>query len=228
MKKNKIGLLIIATNKYVRFLNDLISSADSFFCRNDEVTYFIFTDKDIKIDSNRNIEVIETPHKKWPFMTLERYKIFNNSKNLLSEMDYLFYCDVDMRFENYIHEEILGDIVGTIHPAFIDNRGTVETNSNSLAYVSDDEDVQYFAGGFNGGTSYEYLKMADKISQNIQKDLDNGIIAIWHDESHLNRYYIDNPPTVVLSPSYCYPESWNLPFTRRLLALDKNHEEVRS
>jgi histo-blood group ABO system transferase len=228
MKKNKIGLLIIATNKYIRFLDDLISSADKFFCRNEEVTYFIFTDKDINIVSNRNIKFTKINHKEWPFMTLERYKIFDNNKEFLSEMDYLFYCDADMRFVNYVSEEILGERVGTMHPAFIGNKGTVETNPNSLAYVCEQEGLQYFAGGFNGGTSYEYLKMANKISKNIQKDLNNNIIAIWHDESHLNRYFIDNPPTIILNPSYCYPESWNIPFTKKLLALDKNHQEIRN
>jgi histo-blood group ABO system transferase len=88
--------------------------------------------------------------------------------------------------------------------------------------------MQYFAGGFNGGTSLEYLKMAKKISENIIDDFNRGFIAIWHDESHLNRYFIDNPPTKILNPSYCYPENWNIPFERKLLALDKNHSEIRS
>ena len=70
--------------------------------------------------------------------------------------------------------------------------------------------------------------MAKIITENIYQDLKNNIIAIWHDESHLNRFYIDNKPTLILSPSYCYPESWNLPYKKRLLALDKNHKEVRS
>jgi histo-blood group ABO system transferase len=88
--------------------------------------------------------------------------------------------------------------------------------------------MSYFAGGFNGGSSIEFLKMCDKISTNIEKDLQNGYIAIWHDESHLNRYFLDNPPTKILDPGYCYPESWGLPFSKKLLALDKNHEEMRS
>jgi len=44
----------------------------------------------------------------------------------------------------------------------------------------------------------------------------------------MNRYFIDNKPTKILSPSYCYGESMNIPFERRLIALDKNHSEVRS
>ena len=36
-----------------------------------------------------------------------------------------------------------------------------------------------------------------------------------------------NKPTTILSPSYCYPESWNLNYTKKLLALDKDHESIR-
>ena len=42
-EKPKIGLLIIATNKYTDFLNKLISSADDFFLTDSNVEYFIFT-----------------------------------------------------------------------------------------------------------------------------------------------------------------------------------------
>ena len=51
----KVGLLVIATNKYTRFLQPLISSADEFFLNDCEVTYFVFTNKDIDIQSSRNL-----------------------------------------------------------------------------------------------------------------------------------------------------------------------------
>jgi hypothetical protein len=44
----------------------------------------------------------------------------------------------------------------------------------------------------------------------------------------MNRYFIDNKPTKILNPSYCYGESMNIPFERKLIALDKNHSEIRS
>jgi histo-blood group ABO system transferase len=224
----KIGLLIIATNKYIQFLQPLIESADNHFLKNQEVTYFIFSNKDININSNRNIVKIDVEHKDWPWMTLGRYKIFSENSNILSSMDYLYYCDVDMKFEGGVGNEILSERVATQHPGYYDRRGTPETNPLSLACVFPHEEMQYFAGGFNGGSSQEYLKMANKISENIDIDYSKNIIAVWHDESHMNRYFIDNKPTKILDPSYCYPESWSIPFDRKLLALDKNHSEVRS
>ena len=224
----KVGLLVICTNKYIRFLQPLIEGADKYFLPNQEVTYFVFTDRPIEIESSRQIVRIETEHKPWPWMTLGRYKIFQNSKDLLQEMDYLYYCDADMKFVSEVGDEILENRVATQHPGYYGRRGTPEVNPQSLACVYPDEHMEYFAGGFNGGTSEEYLKMARILSTNIDIDYSRDLIAIWHDESHLNRYFIDYPPTKILNPSYCYPESWDIPFERKLLALDKNHSEVRN
>jgi histo-blood group ABO system transferase len=224
----KIGLLIIATNKYVQFLKPLIESADNFFLNGIDVTYFVFTNQDINVYSNRNIQKIEVDHRPWPMMTLGRYKIFSQNSDILSTVDYLYYCDVDMKFVGDVGVEILSDRVATQHPGYFGRRGTPEMRISSTAFVHPDEEMEYFAGGFNGGTSFEYLKMAKIISENIEKDLEKGIIAVWHDESHMNRYFIDNKPTKILSPSYCYPESVDIPFEKRLLALDKNHKEVRT
>lgn len=224
----KVGLLIIATNKYIQFVKPLIESADKFFLPNQDVTYFLFTNQDIEIISDRNIKILNVEHKEWPWMTLGRYQIFAKNSELLSKMDYLYYCDADMRFEGEVGNEIIGDIVATQHPGFFGRRGTPETRPDSLAYVSLNEEMQYFAGGFNGGSSIEYLKMAKTISNNIDIDYSNGIIAVWHDESHMNRYFIDNKPTKILNPSYCYPESCDIPFDRKILALDKNHLKIRN
>ena len=224
----KVGLLIIATNKYIQFLQPLISSADDFFLKDQEVTYFVFSNQDIQIEANRNVVRIDVDHKEWPWMTLGRYKIFTNNSEELSKMDYLYYCDVDMRFVGDVGDEILSERVATQHPGYFGRRGTPETNRLSLACVFQHEEMQYFAGGFNGGTSNEYLKMSKHISNNIDIDYSNGLIAIWHDESHINRYFIDNTPTKILDPSYCCVESWlDCPFGRRLLALIKKHNEIR-
>ena len=225
---NKIGLLIIATNKYTYFLSDLIESADKYFLQNQDVTYFIFTNKEIDIQSKRNIIKINIEHKGWPWMTLGRYKIFTENLNILSNMDYLYYCDADMKFIDIVGNEILSDLVGTQHCGYYKVRGTPETNPKSLACVYSYEEMQYFAGGFNGGKSKEFLEMSKILSNNIDIDYANGIIAIWHDESHMNRYFIDIPPTLILDPGYCYHENSNKPFNKRLIALTKNHNEIRN
>jgi histo-blood group ABO system transferase len=226
---SKIGLLFIATNKYKIFVQQLITSADNFLLKNHDVTYFMFTDQEINVDTNRSLVKIGVEHKPWPWMTLGRYHIFSQSEKYFEDMDYLFYCDVDMKFVDFVGDEVLSDRVATQHPCFVNQRGTPETNPISTACVYPNEEMQYFAGGFNGGKTDEYLKMAKIISKNIETDYNNGYIAIWHDESHINRYFINNRPTKILDSSYCCVESdINNPFGRKLLALDKNHSEMRS
>ena len=76
----KVGLLIIATNKYVDFLQPLIESANKHFLSNQEVTYFVFTDKDLNLTSDRDIVYTQVEHREWPWMTLGRYEIFHQNK----------------------------------------------------------------------------------------------------------------------------------------------------
>ncbi len=227
--KKKIGLLLISTGKYFKFVQPLIDSADKFFLVDQEVTYFLFTDSQLEFKSTigREIKIIEKRHQAWPFATLLRYNTFWVNKDHMKDMDYLFYCDVDMLFVDFVGDEILSDRVATIHPGFLGGRGTPETNPASSACVRSDERMVYYAGGFNGGSKDEFLKMSNQLNTNIKNDLDKNVIAVWHDESHFNRYCINNAPTKVLSPSYCYPESWKIPYDKKLLALDKNHAEIR-
>lgn len=223
----KIGLLIIATNKYTQFLEKLISSADKYFLNGEDVTYFIFTNDNINIETERKVIKIDVEHKPWPYMTLFRYKIFDTNASSFENINYLYYCDADMLFVGDFGKEIIGDRVATQHPGLYGTRGTPETRPESLAYIGPNENMQYFAGGFNGGSKTEFLRMANTLNKNIDTDLSKNIIAIWHDESHMNRYFIDNPPSVILSPSYCYGETMNLPFEKKLLSLHKDNVQIR-
>ena len=69
--------------------------------------------------------------------------------------------------------------------------------------------------------------MALTIERNIKKDMkEHRYIAVWHDESHLNRYLIDHPPTKLLSPEYlCTPS--NRSFRKRIVQLSKGTEGTK-
>lgn len=221
-----IGMLLIATGKYDRFVQPLIDSARKYFMTDQSVTYFLFTDSH-KWNAEKDVVVSFQQHQPFPAPTLLRYETFYKNQNLFDEMDYLFYCDVDMLFVAEISDQITSRLVATIHPAFLGGRGTPETRRESLACVHEHEKMTYFAGGFNGGTKEEVIKMSRVLAENIRKDLAQNIIAVWHDESHLNRYLLDNPPSIILSPAYCYPELSHLPFDRKIVALEKDKIELR-
>lgn len=224
----KIGLLLIATGKYDVYIQNIIESAKKYFLPNEEVHFFLFTDSEFWLNKKEEkFNSFFRKHKSFPAPTLERYETFLTQEERLSQMDYLFYCDVDMLFVDKVKNNILSDRVAVVHPAFVSGNGTPERRIESTAYISEQENNKYYVGGFNGGKASEFLKMSKILSENIDKDNKNSIIAIWHDESHLNKYFLDNPPTLVLPPSYCYPESHEIPFKKILVALDKNHEEIR-
>ncbi len=206
-------------------MSPLIESANKHFCTNHDVTYFVFTDGEPpKAD---NVKKIEQKRLGWPYDTMMRLSMYDAQQEMLKQMDYLFALDADMLFVDTVADEIFSDRVATQHPGYVGRRGTYEASKNSTAYVAPSEGVHYYAVGFNGGSSVEFLKLAKTVTENVKKDESKNIIALWHDESHINRYFIDNPPTKILDPSYCYPESWKLPYKKRLSALDKNHSELR-
>lgn len=240
-----VGLLIMATGKYSSFVPQLIDSAEEFFCPGHRVTYFVFTDA--FFEARENVCCIYQPRLGWPFDTMLRSEVYYNNQEMFLEQDYLFACDADMLFVSDVGDEILGERTAVIHPGFFKKHKTVfsyETNLNSLAGVLAGEGTYYFAGGFLGGTRGAFLSLCKTMSENIRADLHKNIIAIWHDESHWNRYCINHPPTVVLTPSYVYPsgisaeQATNNPCDgeysaelfkcpKKIVALSKNHAELR-
>lgn len=223
---DKIGLVVVATGKYISFVPPLLESARKYFCTNHKVTYFIFTDG--QLPAQDDVVVIYQKRLGWPHDTMMRFGMYDGAREHLEKMDYIFATDADMLFVDTVGDEILSDRVATQHPGFVGKRGTYETRSISTAYIAPHEGEHYFAGGFYGGSAVEFLKMVRTCLDNVKKDLEKNFIAIWHDESHLNRYFVDHKPTKILTPSYCYVENWNLPYKKRLMALVKKHEDFRN
>ena len=60
----------------------------------------------------------------------------------------------------------------------------------------------YYFGAFWGGKKNNVLQMCKAIRRRIWADLHNNVIPQWHDESHLNRYMMDNPPKITLEAGY--------------------------
>jgi histo-blood group ABO system transferase len=146
-----------------------------------------------------------------------------------------------MRFEGMIGDEILPKaqnegLVATAHPGFYTGGGSFCDDKRSTAYTAPELRGRYYAGGFQGGRTEDYLEAALFMAGNIQQDEDNGVMAEWHDEMHWNRLCALIKSTVKeLSPSYCMVEQkelrskWGIDHLPvKLVALAKNHEEMRS
>jgi len=197
----QVGLIVVATNRYIEFAPELLKSVEKYFLKNHSVEVFLFTNQSF----NGNVTIIPTEHKAWPWMTLGRYHLIQQLENY-SKKDYYYYIDVDMLILSEVVEEIFGNRVATIHGKFRKKAGNYDRNPNSLAYISEHEIPKniiapYYCGGFQGGSNY--LTDAKILADRIDADYKNGVIAEWHDESHWNRYLLDSPPDVVLSHYYC-------------------------
>ena len=230
----KILILTIATNKYIQFVEDLYDNIEENFLNGHEIEGLIFTEHEV--ETSDNIKISQIDHESWPMPTLKRYNYFMKEAEHISKYDYCFYFDVDMGLVAKVGDEVLSDLVATMHPyqSFSPKeQRSYDRNPLSLAYVSPgDEGEHYYAGGFNGGKTEEFLKMSKVISDRVTKELERDIIPLWHDESHMNRYLIDNPPSLTLTPSYCFAEEQmgnpNYPYEPKIIALKKNHTELRT
>lgn len=175
-----------------------------------------------KLRSRDDVKIIPTEPVEWPYPTLLRYNLFLQEEQKLKEYDYIFYCDVDMQFVNIVGDEILGEgLTAAQHPMYALKKQyypPYEPNPQSASFINrpgkviTEGDKQrfmplYYAGGFQGGKSAQFIQAMKDCRELIDKDLNKGYIPIWNDESVWNKYLSENPPEIVLSPAYIYPDS---------------------
>lgn len=201
MNKNKIGILLISTWKYNKFIDPTIQQIRKFFFKNSKVVICLHTDSEENHDADFTIKI---EHKNWPLITLERFQTFVENQDKY-DCDYLFYVDIDTKILKHVNEDILDDFVVTEHSGYVGKIGTPETNPISKAFIPKSEYTKYICGGFFGGKKETFFKVAKLLKENIEADLQKNYIAIWHDESHLNKYYSQNKNKVKILPySYMY------------------------
>ncbi|MCU7551293.1 hypothetical protein OCK74_19380 [Chitinophagaceae bacterium LB-8] len=234
----KVAILYICTGRYTIFWKEFYERCEKFFLEGYRKEYFVFTDGEIR-ERNDRIHIIEQKQLGWPFDTLMRFKMFMRVETKLPEFDYIFFLNANMYFQKPVGVEVLpevedGGLMAVKHPGFYNKSNeeyTYERNPSSNAYIPEGKGEYYFMGGFNGGRSKEYLQLIESLDHQIKADLDRDIIAIWHDESHLNKYLLDRK-CKVLDPSYGYPEGWNIPFEPKIIICDKSklggHDLLRS
>ena len=86
-------------------------------------------------------------------------------------------------------------IMGTDFRSLVGNGrglGAWEDNKNSLAYVPRKHRKIYVHGAIWFGNRETFLDLCEKLTKRTRDDLEKGIIAKWHDESHLNWFISQN------------------------------------
>ena len=235
----KIGILLIATGRYINFVEQLYKSYEQHFLPNYSKKYFLLTDSDQLFAPK--IQTFKINRLGFPGDTLYRFHHFIKIKDEIinSSVDVLYYSDVDMKAVSNIGTEILptkeNPFVSVAHPGFYykNKMGTPETRKTSSAYIAPNEKRQhYICGGIQGGFVKNYLKASEDIKKMIDIDGKKNIIAVWHDESYWNRYMVSNLKKFkFMPPNYCHPEQTTRfglgTLEPKILALDKNHAYFR-
>jgi histo-blood group ABO system transferase len=106
--------------------------------------------------------------------------------------------------------------------------GTWERNPASTAYVPRGKRRAYVCGATWMGLRESFIASCALLAANTAQDDGNGLIALWHDESHMN-WFAANRPRSLLDSEYCFVEgSANLADLKPLIvAVEKSDERTR-
>jgi len=233
----RVAITFIGTNKYLDFLPKYYENIEKYFLPNTEKTILVFTDGELD-DTPDNITVYHQEHLPWPFITLKRFEILNKARKEIEEHDLLVFIDADgLVVDQITEEEFFVDkpLFGVHHPCHFlgmppHNRmpGAFETNTRSRAYL-DLEKIKpkvYYQGCLWGGKVPEVCDMMDTIMGRTNLDLEDDIIAVWHDETHINKYLNENQDKVhTFGPEFAYPECFSsyCNFEPRIVHLAKDN-----
>lgn len=229
---NRIKIFTIATNNYNVFVKPFLESFQKYFLPYLDKEFIIFTDNYFNKDfKGYSVSPYVINHEKWPFITLKRYECIDSFKHYIKKDDLCIFADIDLEVVKEISEFNVKNFFGVSHPGnyYVDNIQSLETNPLSKAYVDPaiiPPNYKYIQGCLWGGLGNEFIYMVNSLKYNTQDDLQNNIVAKWHDESHLNKFYIKHYENFDIKPSsFAYPENWNLPIDKIIIHKDKDTNE---
>jgi hypothetical protein len=116
-------------------------------------------------------------------------------------------------------------MVAVQHPCFCDSKPndfTYERQQKSLAYIPFGAGEFYYQGCFFGGRVDYFLEMSRILEERITIDENNGHIAIWYDESHMNWYFLNIKKPKMLHPGYSFPEIYMNRFPKFIMQINKD------
>jgi hypothetical protein len=235
----KVAIIFIGTGKYLNFLPSWYESCEEYLLPNVDKKYIIFSDGDIS-EKPDNAIVIPQEHLDWPYITLYRFKMLTKIFEELQDCDWLLFLDADTRvIDTVTSEELFDDTkkyIGVHHPCHYlqmpphnQKPGAFEIRGFSNAAITDDDDTSvYFQGCVWGGKIPEVLDMITELDRRIDEDHDKNVIAEWHDESHLNKFYAERSDEVnIIPPSFAYPEVFadQCTFEPKIVHLSKDNSK---
>ncbi len=254
-KSYKVAMMFICLNPlYWPFAKDAIEGSNKFFLPGHKVDHFLWSDMPQEVSYGAT--VFPTEPVVWPLPTLFRYHLFLQQEDKLKDYDYVFYCDIDMKWVNIVGDEILCDgLTVAPHPMYYlqdkfvppydhHPESSANVDTPGFVYVENNQPKfrqMYAAGGFQGGKTPVFIEAMKKMKEMIDSDFMKNYTARWNDESHWNAYLWKYPKNeknfVYLTPAYVYPDSliedyyvklWGRNFKPKLITLTKKFSTTQS
>ncbi|XP_053330070.1 N-acetyllactosaminide alpha-1,3-galactosyltransferase-like [Spea bombifrons] len=235
-----VGLSVFAIGKYLpRYLLPFLLSADRHFMPGLPCVVYVVTDRPSAVPALRlrpglTLTVLRAPsRKRWQDISMMRMKdlqdlVFPLAKD---QVDYMFCMDVDQIFTSRYGAETLGDLVAQLHSGFyLNGRDSYpfEQDPRSAAFLPHEKSHYYYHAATFGGTVPHLVNLTSSCLRGILEDRDRHLEALWHDESHLNRYLaLERLPSKILSPEYCWDGRLWLKY-HKLRWAKKDYENTRS
>ena len=226
----KVAIAFIGTGRYLNFLPQYYEHIEENFLPNTEKTILAFTDGEME-GLPDNVKVYPQEHLEWPFITLKRFEIINKAREEILKNDWFVFIDADAFVVGKVTEEEFLErccghttdevpLFGVHHPCHRAGMpphkiktGAYETDEKSEAYfdVSKELPPIYWQGCFWGGKVPPVLAMIDEIEGRVNRDLENDIVALWHDETHINKYFFEREFDVhTFGIEYAYPQLFQM------------------
>lgn len=226
----RIAIFYICTGKYTIFWKEFYETFEKNFLRASEKMYFVFTDsKNLLYSDRENVCIIPQKNLGWPNNTLQRFALFVREEKRLKNYDYTFFMNANMLCLKEVTEEDFLPVkenllvaVDAISYGKKPDDFTYDRNPLSKAYIPFGEGKYYVMGGLNGGKTEPFMKMVHELKENVDEDARNGVMALWHDESHLNHYIIGREDFKILPPEYGAVEERELPYEQIMVFRDKS------
>lgn len=207
----KVGIITLATGeRHNKMCQNFLSSLYKHFDSTVETKVCVIGDDDSYLKRGELYhKIVNLPS---PLITLLRFYFMKQVSNLFMDCDVVFYFDSDMEIIADINiNDILPDstqITVVKHPwATSDQNGWLLEVGNVYSTAQIDNVPEYYQGCFFGATPSVFFSMVEQLTKNINADLGQRIIAVWFDESHLNKFVHDKPRRV-LTLEYATPTTW--------------------
>lgn len=238
----KVAICFIGTGKYLNFLPSYYENVEKYFLPESEKTFLVFTDGELN-DPPSNVIPYVQKHMEWPYITLTRFNIIKRAKDIIKDYDWFVFLDADALVVDTVLEKDFFDesksFFGVHHPCHYlemppHNKfpGAFETNPLSNARVKEDDDTSvYYQGCIWGGKVPDVFELIEELDRRVSDDLEKSVIAIWHDESHINKFFIDNKDRVhTLGPEFAYPEVFesHCDFDPKIVHLTKDNSKYHA